>query len=123
MKRRLPSSTRTDTPFPYTTLVRSTFGKFGVDLVLGGNQRYVRMEYNSVTVQDFVQPGLYTIRNGRVKDPLYSLSERQENRSEEHTSELKSLMSISDAVFCLKTKKDKKTIKTTHKITRIYKDR
>lgn len=52
---------------------------FGVDLTLGGNQMYRRSEYNSVTVTDFVQPGLYTIRNGRIKDPLYSLSERKVN--------------------------------------------
>jgi len=56
-----------------------TFGDFGVDLTLGGNTRYVRMDYNSVTVQDFIQPGLYTIMNGRVKNPFYSLSERKVN--------------------------------------------
>ena len=52
---------------------------FGVDLTLGGNQMYRKMEYNSVTVQDFVQPGLYTIMNGRAKDPLYQKSERKVN--------------------------------------------
>ncbi|HLL93439.1 MAG TPA: SusC/RagA family TonB-linked outer membrane protein [Spirosoma sp.] len=56
-----------------------TFGKIGVDLTLGGNARYARNDYNSVTVQDFVQPGLYTVMNGRVKDPLYALSERKIN--------------------------------------------
>lgn len=56
-----------------------TFGDFGIDVTLGGNQRYVRMDYNSVTVQDFVQPGLYTVMNGRVKNPFYSLSERKVN--------------------------------------------
>ncbi|MEO5999084.1 MAG: SusC/RagA family TonB-linked outer membrane protein [Chitinophagaceae bacterium] len=55
------------------------FGKFGVDVTLGGNQRYVKMEYNSVSVTDFVQPGLYTIMNGRIKDPIYSKSERKVN--------------------------------------------
>lgn len=54
-------------------------GDFGLDMTLDGNTRYVRMDYNSVTVQDFIQPGLYTVMNGRVKDPLYSLSERQVN--------------------------------------------
>lgn len=52
---------------------------FGVDLTLGGNQMYRRSEYNSVSVQDFVQPGLYTIMNGRAKDPLYSKAERKVN--------------------------------------------
>lgn len=52
---------------------------FGADVTFGGNQMYRRSEYNSVTVQDFVQPGLYTIMNGRVKDPFYSKSERKVN--------------------------------------------
>ncbi len=52
---------------------------FGVDLTLGGNQMYRRMEYNSVTVTDFIQRGLYTIMNGRTKDPLYSKTERKVN--------------------------------------------
>ena len=52
---------------------------FGADVTLGGNQMYRRMEYNSVSVTDFVQPGLYTILNGRIKDPLYSKSERKVN--------------------------------------------
>ncbi len=52
---------------------------FGIDLTLGGNQMYRSNEYNSVTVQDFVQPGLYTIMNGRAKDPLYAKAERAVN--------------------------------------------
>jgi TonB-linked SusC/RagA family outer membrane protein len=56
-----------------------TFGNIGFDLTLGGNQRYARIDYNSVTVQDFIQPGLYTVMNGRIKDPLYSLSEKKIN--------------------------------------------
>jgi len=56
-----------------------TFGDFGVDLTLGGNARYARNDYNSVTVQDFVQPGLYTVMNGRIKDPFYALAEKKIN--------------------------------------------
>ncbi|QKZ14017.1 SusC/RagA family TonB-linked outer membrane protein [Spirosoma sp. KUDC1026] len=56
-----------------------TFGKIGVDLTLGGNARYARNDYNSVTVQDFVQPGLYTVANGRIKNPVYSLAEKKIN--------------------------------------------
>lgn len=52
---------------------------FGIDVTLGGNQRYTKMDYNSVAVQDFVQPGLYTVMNGRVKNPTYSLSEKKIN--------------------------------------------
>ncbi|QRQ99525.1 SusC/RagA family TonB-linked outer membrane protein [Dyadobacter sandarakinus] len=56
-----------------------TFGNIGLDITLGGNQRYARMDYNSVTVQDFIQPDLYTVMNGRVKNPLYALSEKKIN--------------------------------------------
>lgn len=56
-----------------------TFGDFGIDATIGGNTRYVKMDYNSVAVQDFVQPGLYTVMNGRVKNPFYSLSEKKIN--------------------------------------------
>jgi outer membrane receptor protein involved in Fe transport len=52
---------------------------FGVDITLGGNQMYRRSDYNSVSVTDFVQPGLYTIMNGRAKDPIYAKRERKVN--------------------------------------------
>ena len=55
------------------------FGVFGVDLTLGGNQMSRRSDLNSVQVTDFVVRGLYTVQNGRVKDPFYSLSERAVN--------------------------------------------
>lgn len=56
-----------------------TFGDFGIDLNLGGNQMYRRSDLNSTAVQDFVVRGLYTVMNGRVKDPIYGLSERAVN--------------------------------------------
>ncbi|MFD2937151.1 SusC/RagA family TonB-linked outer membrane protein [Spirosoma flavum] len=56
-----------------------TFGNIGVDVTLGGNARYARIDYNSVTVQDFIQPGLYTVANGRIKNPIYALSEKKIN--------------------------------------------
>ncbi len=55
------------------------FGLFGIDLTLGGNQMSRRSDLNSVQVTDFVVRDLYTVQNGRVKDPLYSLSERAVN--------------------------------------------
>ncbi|MBC7923422.1 MAG: SusC/RagA family TonB-linked outer membrane protein [Ferruginibacter sp.] len=55
------------------------FGDFGLDVNLGGNQRYVRSDLNSVSVQDFVVRGLYTVMNGRIKDPFYGLTEKQIN--------------------------------------------
>ncbi len=56
-----------------------TYGDFGIDLTAGGNQMYRRGDLNSVLVQDFVVRGLYTVMNGRVKDPIYGLSERSVN--------------------------------------------
>ena len=59
--------------------MNKTFGKIGVDVTLGGNSRYARNDYNSVTVLDFVQPSLYTVANGRIKNPIYALSEKKIN--------------------------------------------
>ncbi|MEY4538939.1 MAG: hypothetical protein RLZZ306_696, partial [Bacteroidota bacterium] len=56
-----------------------TFGDFGFDLNLGGNQMYRRADLNSTQVTDFVVRDLYTVMNGRVKDPIYGLSERSVN--------------------------------------------
>jgi TonB-linked SusC/RagA family outer membrane protein len=55
------------------------FGIFGIDLTAGGNRMYRRSDLNSVQAQDFVVRDLYTVQNGRVKDPFYSLSERAVN--------------------------------------------
>lgn len=55
------------------------FGDFGFDFNVGGNKMYRRSDLNSVLVQDFVVRGLYTVMNGRVKDPIYGLSERAVN--------------------------------------------
>src|SRR3546814_6367781 len=95
MIRRPPRSTRTDTLFPYTTLFRSpALGqRSNVALALGlrGGRR-----------AHAVSP--CSARNGRPSNCA---------RSEEHTSELQSLMRISYAVFCLKKKKYEKTRKKT----------
>ncbi len=56
-----------------------TFGNFGIDLTAGGNQMYRRSDLNSTQVTDFIVRGLYTVMNGRVKDPIYGLSERAVN--------------------------------------------
>jgi TonB-linked SusC/RagA family outer membrane protein len=55
------------------------FGDFGVNLTFGGNQMKRRSDLNSVQSTDFVVRGLYTVQNGRSKDPYYSLSERAVN--------------------------------------------
>jgi TonB-linked SusC/RagA family outer membrane protein len=51
------------------------FNDFGVTVNFGGNQMRRRSELNSVQVTDFVVKDLYTVQNGRLKDPLYDLSE------------------------------------------------
>ncbi len=55
------------------------FGDIGVNMSLGGNQMYRRNDRNFVQVTDFVIRDLYTVQNGRVKDPSYSLRERSVN--------------------------------------------
>src|SRR3546814_8233229 len=100
MIRRPPRSTRTDTLFPYTTLFRSA-GKTlqPIDLVL------LEQEFDSAgqalhRVAALAVHGI-EIELGRYLDPHLGHSAA---RSEEHTSELQSLMRISYAVFCLKKK-------------------
>src|SRR3546814_1765676 len=110
MIRRPPRSTRTDTLFPYTTLFRSNAvarlpnavaclaASSGV--FLGGDWHF-----------DMVRPGV----------ALYGVAPLADRRSEEHTSELQSLMRISYAVFCL-TKKpnDLLTHVRTARLTQLH---
>src|SRR3546814_19629611 len=90
MIRRPPRSTRTDTLFPYTTLFRSPGGGLHLRRPAGDRLRYRRLCR--------AQPRRH--RSAARHSRRY--------RSEEHTSELQSLMRISYAVFCLKKKKKKK---------------
>src|SRR3546814_10017337 len=83
MIRRPPRSTRTDTLFPYTMLFRSPIGERAVG-------------YREIRVEPRLEPEIAHLLRG--------LEPPQTRRSEEHTSELKSLMRISYAVFCLKKK-------------------
>src|SRR3546814_4430346 len=105
MIRRPPRSTRTDTLFPYTTLFRSS------------------------TAPASKAPGLIFLAGGtylrQVRAPCEGRLRRGEShvhqslwrpRSEEHTSELQSLMRISYAVFCLKKKKTYKIYNKHHTI-------
>src|SRR5690554_84784 len=60
----------------YDFLIGATheIGDFGMNLTLGGNQMYRRSDNDSMSAQDFIERGLYTIMNGRVKNADYSLS-------------------------------------------------
>src|SRR3546814_10794818 len=84
MIRRPPRSTRTDTLFPYTTLFRSAVRSGGVVAADGARPADHRVDGAGCQYRD---------------RRLFA------RRSEEHTSELQSLMRISYAVFCLKKKK------------------
>src|SRR3546814_4644894 len=96
MIRRPPRSTRTDTLFPYTTLCRSR-----------------RSRWTTPTESDRGQPSpaCCVARRTSVSaidastSPAFIIHANSTTRSEEHTSELQSLMRISYAVFCLKKKK------------------
>src|SRR3546814_3819672 len=84
MIRRPPRSTRTDTLFPYTTLFRSEL----LDECL-----------NAPTAEGHLLADAYYVERFSPEFQAFPVW-----RSEEHTSELQSLMRISYAVFCLKTK-------------------
>ena len=56
-----------------------TFGSVGLTVNAGGNQMYRKISRHNVFVQDFFTRDLYTIGNGRVRDPQYDFSERQVN--------------------------------------------
>lgn len=68
-----------ETNADFLITVTKEFGDFGVNASLGGNQMKRRSDLNSVQVTDFVVRNLYTVQNGRSKDPLYDLNERAVN--------------------------------------------
>src|SRR3546814_7431145 len=97
MIRRPPRSTRTDTLFPYTTLFRSSTP----------SRRFEAMKLLSssgVPVGVMVAPIIPALNDSEIEKILTGAA-----RSEEHTSELQSLMRISYAVFCLQKKTEKQT--------------
>src|SRR3546814_6874744 len=123
MIRRPPRSTRTDTLFPYTTLFRSD----GLAVTLGAAGE--EAEADPVTergrVGDRGDEALIVRRRrgGALRDEMRASPKPlrpvdRPDRSEEHTSELQSLMRISYAVFCLKKKKKKKQKKNEIKHTK-----
>src|SRR3546814_8400299 len=114
MIRRPPRSTRTDTLFPYTTLFRSRIhlGQSirGVGLCFKADTRRSHCTGSSASSGFISQVQRGRLRIGqRYADRLASARAGLDShsKSEEHTSELQSLMRISYAVFCLKKKKKK----------------
>jgi TonB-linked SusC/RagA family outer membrane protein len=63
----------------FLTSATKTFGNFDVTLTAGGNQMHRRFDINYVQVTDFVVRGLYTVQNGRAKNPVYSIDEKKVN--------------------------------------------
>src|SRR3546814_10565937 len=118
MIRRPPRSTRTATLFPYTTLFRSfvstTFANApGVTIL--HSKDLVNWRIASHVVDRLDGDPRYDLKDGGdYRRGFYAASLRRHNgmRSEEHTSELQSLMRISYAVFCLKKKKKTDRYKT-----------
>src|SRR3546814_8801277 len=121
MIRRPTRATRTDTLFPYTTLFRSDrdggaveveFGERGIKargVGVGPEQRSIGLTHHGVHRAD---------RAADVAGIVDQIHHRSLVRSEEHTSELQSLMRISYAVFCLKNKRTAIIIHKQHEITK-----
>src|SRR3546814_7602635 len=107
MRRRPPRSTRTDTLFPYTTLFRS------VQVRLGGRKAMDARPIGDVLIDRLRERVGLLEHHAHTGAKLHHVHAGPVDiRSEEHTSELQSLMRISYAVFCLQKKKQNKTYNT-----------
>src|SRR3546814_1003280 len=122
MIRRPPRSTRTDTLFPYTTLFRSGVRctipeRCGVDCTIAGLCG-VGCTIAGFRLSEFLSAGAAATGPKALPRGMSAL------RSEEHTSELQSLMRISYAVFCLKKQKKSNIHKEyeskTHQLTDMH---
>src|SRR3546814_9413970 len=98
MNRRPPRSTRTDTLFPYTTLFRSV-----IDAGDYNEREIVKM---AMRIREHRASVVLSLESLELEAQMKCAA----TRSEEHTSELQSLMRISYAVFCLKKNKTKHNI-------------
>src|SRR3546814_5802002 len=115
MIRRPPRSTRTDTLFPYTTLFRS--------LARITSNKPEGIEIDGIIIPRKCVGEVMKIVDeveGNVGIELSAAKIRFTLRSEEHTSELQSLMRLSYAVFCLKKKKSKIKTNTIHQANKSY---
>src|SRR3546814_8853580 len=117
-----PISTRTDTLFPYTTLFLSP-GRYRFPRSPGGSAHrpHQRTDRSLQRTHEGPPLALRSAAHGQPSSQTARLP--QGPRSEEHTSELQSLMRISYAVFCLKKKKTTTSIthlSISHKISNTY---
>src|SRR3546814_4807467 len=113
MIQRPPRSTRTDTLFPYTTLCRSAYGSQRRERVC------VTIARTCYQAACRARAAARRLRNAGTSTTSASAEQiRPRARSEEHTSELQSLMRISYAVFCLKKKNN--TSVTSHSQLNTY---
>src|SRR3546814_9224728 len=103
MRRRPPRSTRTDTLFPYTTLFRSRHQIARALIVIIGRRAEPRLEDVPARAAQ-VENDHARMTSGIARRCAITGMRARTARSEEHTSELQSLMRISYAVFCLKKK-------------------
>src|SRR3546814_7827603 len=116
MMRRPPRSTRTDTRFPYTTLFRS-----GQRAALAVQREVADAHVDEVLEArvDLVEQQLHGLQFTAGMRLRIGLHPIEEARSEEHTSELQSLMRTSYAVFCLKKKKSSNIVRY-HDYTQLH---
>src|SRR3546814_9762249 len=121
MIRRPPRSTRTDTLFPYTTLFRSFETLFGALREAISTPRAASAAEGEATTNlaffeayfsNFIEGTEFSV--GEAREIVFEGAIPAERRSEEHTSELQSLMRISYAVFCLQKKKQNQGINQLH---------
>src|SRR3546814_1715276 len=118
MIRRPPRATRTDTLFPYTTLFRSETAH--ARTLRGAQKGFIqRLEpiaqsFEPALLADRINNGLNVLGRrigGKCRQfPVQPFQRCNFHRSEEHTSELQSLMRISYAVFCLQKKNNKNNL-------------
>src|SRR3546814_5608370 len=100
MLRQPPRSTRTDTLFPYTSLFRSASSLSDLTLIYCGKAEFGQI-FRSFSLNS---PAIRPKRPKNLPQIGFPSLRSVKPRSEEHTSELQSLMRISYAVFCLKKK-------------------
>src|SRR3546814_2946594 len=122
-----PRSTRTDTLFPYTTLFRSSKQAAAAkSLAYMGLEPGTRMQdvpIENIFIGSCTNSRIEDMRaaaaviKGRKKAPGVKWAIVVPGRSEEHTSELQSLMRISYAVFCLKKKKTSQNQQSTKRVS------